>query len=423
MNQVAQPFEPSISEFNWKSSGAAVAVTVGFLVGPSSVIGPPLGLFMLPVAAEFGIGRTGFSILMLMAAWTAAFVAPFAGRAIDRYGVRRIVLPAVFLFGLVEMALALARGSVLVYFGIYMLVGVLAGVQNPIAYAKVASVWFRRRRGLVLAVAAAIGSGGGGIIVPQIAAAAIDRGGWRAGYVALGIFIIIVGVPILFALLHEPLVHHDAKTLAEPGVPVDLSGSTRAEAIRSRVLWQIIVAMCLSCGSLFALSVHVPAMVAEAFHTPAVAATFLSIFAVGGVVSQLTCGFLLDRLNSPKVAAPYFFAAFLGAVAVAQVSNHPGLMLPGAFLLGMGLGADISVSAYFVSRFFGLRAYGEIYGLVYASIVAGAGLGPVLVGIAFDRLGSYDHALTGCAIALAASSLLIVLLPRYVFRIAGSHAN
>ena len=55
-----------------------------------------------------------------------------------------------------------------------------------------------------------------------------------------------------------------------------------------------------------------------------------------------------------------------------------------------------------VSRYFGLRAYGEIYGCMFAIFTVGTGLGPVLMGLSFDETRSYKVALAVFGVALSA---------------------
>ena len=75
--------------------------------------------------------------------------------------------------------------------------------------------------------------------------------------------------------------------------------------------------------------------------------------------------------------------------------------------LGFGLGAEVDVIGFLVSRYFGLRAYGEVYGYLFAIFTLGTGFGPVLMAICFDMTRSYDVALIGLAVALVGASILV----------------
>ena len=403
-------------EVSARSVGASLAACIGYLVGPTAIIGPPLGLFMMPVCDHFQISRSTFSLILSAGALIVALTSPLAGHAIDRYGVRRVVLPAVMLFGVAEIGMGLTYRSILLYVAAYGLVAVLAGIQNPIAYTKVISLWFNRHRGTVLAIVGAIGGGGGGIVVPQLADWLIRRGGWQLGYVGLGVFIIVLGMPMLFLFLREPRGARDKQVPAMSDEATDASSLTRSQAIRTRMFWMILVAVALVSGSVAAVSVHFPVILQArgvASHLPAL---FLSFFAFGSVVGQLTTGPFLDRIDSPKIGAPFFIISFIGILTLWRLSSLGGaLPLAGGFMTGTGYGAELGLACYYISRFFGLHAYGEIYGAIFGALVAASALGPFLMGLSFDRLGSYDLALGLACASMLVSILLILLLPPYTF--------
>jgi hypothetical protein len=43
-----------------------------------------------------------------------------------------------------------------------------------------------------------------------------------------------------------------------------------------------------------------------------------------------------------------------------------------------GIGAEIDLMAFFISRYFGLKAYGKIYGLMFMLFNIGTGMDPAL---------------------------------------------
>ena len=79
----------------------------------------------------------------------------------------------------------------------------------------------------------------------------------------------------------------------------------------------------------------------------------------------------------------------------------------------------MDVIGFMVSRYFGLRAYGEIYGCLFAIFTVGTGLGPVLMGLSFDETRSYKLALAVFGVALVCASVLVSRLGRYNFPYSG----
>ena len=70
-------------------------------------------------------------------------------------------------------------------------------------------------------------------------------------------------------------------------------------------------------------------------------------------------------------------------------------------------------SAYLVSRYFGLRAFGEIYGYAFAAFTLGGVVGPLLMGVGFDSTGSYRLALGVFVVATLTAAVLMTRLGSY----------
>ena len=69
--------------------------------------------------------------------------------------------------------------------------------------------------------------------------------------------------------------------------------------------------------------------------------------------------------------------------------------------------------AYLASRYFGLRAFGKIYGYVFCAVMFGISLIPYLVALDYDRTGSYERPLILCAVTFCACGLMLLLLGPY----------
>src|SRR3954465_4085398 len=202
--------------------------TVGLIVGNGPIVFFTFGLFLGPVTTEFGWDRATFSSSLLVGHGCAAAAYPFLGRAIDRYGIRRVSLTSILLFALSFASLSLTRPSPVVFIAMSGLVGVLSAGQAPLPYAKAVSSWFDERRGLALGIAMT-GIGIGGTLVPQFARAVIDTYGWRAGYVGLGALTVVVAFPVVAIFIREPDREARAASYGEGVLP----GLTVGESVRS----------------------------------------------------------------------------------------------------------------------------------------------------------------------------------------------
>jgi len=89
--------EHSVRYPGWR---VALASALCLLVGFASLLVYTFGVFLKPVAAEFHWSRQAVSSAFAIAALCVAACSPLLGALLDRYPVRRIILPCVAIFGL-----------------------------------------------------------------------------------------------------------------------------------------------------------------------------------------------------------------------------------------------------------------------------------------------------------------------------------
>jgi predicted MFS family arabinose efflux permease len=385
-------------------------VVLGAMLGLTVANGPVVfftfGLFLGPITTEFGWNRATFSSSLLVGHTLAAFAYPFMGRAIDRHGIRRVTLTFIPLFALSTAALSLTPASRVVFITLAGICGLISTGQAPPAYAKAVSAWFDERRGLALGIAMA-GIGIGATVVPQFARWAIDAFGWRAAYVALGALTLAVAFPSVALLVREPDESIKRGATAQSGLSV-------AESLRSSSFWLIAASVLLVVTTINGIVGHLVPMLTDRGLNVGQATATLSAVGLSTIAGRLAAGYLLDRFFAPYVAAGLFLLPIVAISLLTAGVAGPGPVLA-AMSLGFGLGAEVDVIGFLVSRYFGLRAYGEVYGYLFAIFTLGTGFGPVLMAICFDMTRSYDAALIGLAGALVGASILVSRLGAYRF--------
>ena len=130
------------------------------------------------------------------------------------------------------------------------------------------------------------------------------------------------------------------------------------------------------------------------------------------MVSRVVIGYLIDRIFAPRVALVVFLLSAAGMV-VLSTGNAAGFAIPAALLLGLSMGAEIDLLAYLAGRYFGLKSFAVIYGLLFSAFLAGTALGPWAYGAAYDADGSYAAMLLIGAGCCAAAALITGFLPRW----------
>lgn len=81
-----------------------------------------------------------------------------------------------------------------------------------------------------------------------------------------------------------------------------------------------------------------------------------------------------------------------------------------AALLGMVLGAEFDVLSYLLRRYFGMRSFGKLYGVIFAVFQFGVGAGAAFLPIMRQASGSYRTGLLSFSAATLVCALLLVML-------------
>ncbi len=364
------------------------------------------GLFLLPLATEFGWRRSAVSFVLLIVAIVSAVSYPIIGRVIDQYGARMVILLGNVVFAASVACVSLIEASLLQLYAAYALVGIAGAIPSSVMFTKVIAGWFDRNRGLALGVVGGVGNGVGAALSPLFVHMLLTDYGWRGAYRGIAAAIFLIGFPVLLLLLHDP--PRATAREAEPGSsPSD--GMTLAQARATSTFWIVLVAIALGAGSMTAVFAHVVPMLLDRGLPADRATAVLATFSMVTAGWQVGVGRLLDRVPKPWIAAPFYVAALAGLMLFESTSSYPRLILAGA-LMGLGLGTEYGVLPYFLSRYFGVRHYGSISGLIYGVIVLTQGVTPFLMDLAFDLTGSYHVAIVMISAGLIAGALLILRL-------------
>jgi MFS family permease len=145
-----------------------------------------------------------------------------------------------------------------------------------------------------------------------------------------------------------------------------------------------------------------------------------------GSVGQIALGYLSDRIGREWVWTVSALGFALCYALLLAMRQYPTpvllyLMVAAQGLLGYGFA---SVSGAIMMELFQGRQYGVIVGVLSVAGSLGAGLGPWVTGVLYDRMGSYTLSFW-LAIALGLFSIVCVwrAAPRKVRVVAGQVAR
>lgn len=392
--------------------GVVVAATFGCFISVTPTIVAIMGVFLKPIAEEFGWLRSEVAGALAALALGNAVAYPFVGRLADRFGPRRIALIGNLLFAVSILIVSQVPAQLATYYFVFALAGALSAAPSTLVFAKLIAEWFDRSRGLWMGFCAGVGIGLGVIFLPMLAASIMTAHGWRMGFVGVAILTLFGGVAIMLPLLRESPIRRGQHS-AEPVV---LEGVTCREAMRSPKFWWIFSSVPLGAGCMTAMFSTIVPMLTDRGLPLGEAILVIQTFAFTTIFAQPLVGGLADRLSSPKIIAPLFLTAAAGLWLLLHAQSELSLLLAG-LLIGAGAGAEYTVLPFLLSRCFGLREFGTISGVAYTGELLFGALAPLFLNGVFDLTGRYDMAVYAIIGILLYSCAVILTLGAYQFAV------
>lgn len=369
------------------------------------------GLFFKPLEAEFGWSRTLMSGAMSVATLMMGALAILAGRLNDRFGPRLVVGGAGLAYGLAFalMSQIEAPWQLFVLFGTGVALGL--GAHDVVTLSTIAR-WFTARRGIMSGVVKS-GTALGQVAVPPIAALLLVAYGWRTTLVVLGVSGMALLLIAALAMERPPAILNRAalnRTHPAPTSP-DLTGTSYAQARRTRVFWSLCAIQFLFFPSMMTVPTHLPVHGSDLGMSAARAATLLSILGATSIAGRLTVGTLSDRIGGKRAFLMCFVLLVASLLGLLATTSH-GLLFGVVAIYGFCHGGLFTVVSPLVAEYFGMRAHGAIFGTILFFGTLGGAMGPILAGWIFDTTGSYALAFTGLATLAAIGLVLVASLPK-----------
>lgn len=377
--------EPVLSRY--REVLAVPAVRTAILVGALArlpLFGTPL-IVTLHVVRSLERSYTDAGIAGAVLVLAIAVSGPWRGRLLDRFGLRRVLLPSILVQALYAVTAPFLE------FGPFLVAQVLAGlffipVQPIVRQAVMAAVPDRLRRsvlsldGMVLELSAAL--------APAIAVWAATT--WDTAPVLAGTFLAAAASGVLFAIVNLPLRRpEDANQDLAPGQ----RPSTRSWF--GPGVFAVLIAGAMSTVVFTGTDLSAVATLNDVGRASSIG-WVLALWALGSLIGGLTYG-AVDRSVSP-----FLLLAALGVVtlfpAVADSALGLGLLLLVAGLLGQPV---VTATIEHLTDRIPEAARGEAMGWHSTAMTTGIAIGGPLSGIAIDRYGGDGGFLAVGAVGIA----------------------
>ncbi len=378
-----------------------VMVAVVFLLsGMAFGTAGALSVFLKPLSAEFGWGRSETALGYTTLAMSSAVFGVCWGYVADRWGTRYFGIVAALAMPLALYLLSV-QNSLWQFYAFYFLFGALGTsmVSSPL-FANV-GFWFLNKPGLAIGITAAGGAVGQGVI-PFFSAWAIESYDWRTAYAILAGLYLVMLLPIAFLVREPP---GRLASLKPISAPVATSSVNEIEV----VAW-ISVAVIFCCNCMAVPIVHlVPLLTDNGLSTEVAASILLTLMLAGGV-GRVLGGKLCDSMG----ALPTYVIMSLGQTVLAfwfpHFSSLVGLYVLAAFF-GFSYSGVMSsilvltrmmVSPGFAARAMSITAFFGWFGM---------GMGAYVGGLFFDMYLNYNLSFAYASL-MGVANLAILLVFR-----------
>jgi len=267
--------------------------------------------------------------------------------------------------------------------------------------------WFRRRRATVLGLIAAGASLGGMVMVP-FAMFLLQATNWRMTWVALGVLILVLAVPLAYIFIREspeklglqPDGDDEPTDASAAGLSQRRSGPLEADRwtqpFRSWPFWQVSLSYMVCGSTTFMLSVHFVPYAVDRGVSPGLAATIMGVMLGLNVFGSLGAGLLADRFGRKNLLALVYFlrgSGYMilllpGVFGLTLLSGDLGLWLF-ALILGFSWWATLPLTTSLTADVYGTKTLGTISGISFAFHQIGAASSVLFAAVLYDLTGSY----------------------------------
>ncbi|MDQ1081699.1 MFS transporter [Pseudoroseomonas cervicalis] len=390
----------------WLRLGVVVALATLGGVGMWSVV-----VTLPSLQTEFGITRGDASMVYTLAMLGFGAGGVLMGRLIDRHGPMRPLLAATAMLGGGYILAGLAPGPVVFTLAQALLIGMLGSAAAFTPLVAEVSLWFRKRRGVAVAIAAS-GNYLAGAIWPPVLSWLIGAYGWRTAHVIVGLVCLVTMAPLALLLR--------ARAPEIPaGAGAGEGGEGRSFGLSRNALTVLLCAAGVACCVAMAMpQVHIVAYCGDLGYGVARGAEMLSLMLACGIVSRLASGVIADRIGGLRTL---LLGSVLQGLALSLFLFFDGLasLYVLSALFGLVQGGIVPSYAVIVRESFPASEAGTRVGIVLMATLVGMALGGWLSGVIFDLTGSYAAAfLNGMLWNLANVLIMVSLLARRRARLA-----
>jgi len=372
----------------------ALAVVAMFFSSPGQTFS--ISTFIDAYIADFGFSRTLISSIYSAATIISGILLVFVGRAVDKYGPRRMLVIVGILMVGATLFNSFINGIVMIFFGFFMMRYLGQGSLTLIPGALVPQ-WFEKRRALAISLMTT-GTILGNLLVPALNLKIIQQYSWQSAWRVWSVLALIVLVPLMglfiinkpedIGLLPDNKTPGDKETLKAEMDKMVASSWTLQEALKTKEFWLIGLISMIMPMVVTGLMFHFFSIMKLQGLDPTTASIVIGLIALPGFFMPIFAGTIIDRYRSKFIVLISLVVITIDFLLLNFVHSFLSAAI---FMLVLGLGLNmqsVTLNVIWV-KYFGRLHLGSIRGAAAVFGVIGSALGPLPFGLSYDLTGSY----------------------------------
>jgi MFS family permease len=358
--------------------------------------------------------------------------APIAGRLVDRWKARKVMVIGIFTLALSTAACYFANEL----WHFYLLFGVLAPIGTAFCGSPLFNPalinWFGKRRG----IAVALGQIGGGLSFAYVMF--IDwvntQLGWEYSFFVMAGLVVVILLPLYLIFFSYRPEDKNMKPYDADITPTNLKPKeviagpdwTLKQAFKTHHLWLVVFSdFCYWGIGNYLILAHQIQFAEDAGYTSLVAASVFALFGIVSILGQI--GALVSEIIGRELtalAAVVLAMAGLGALMTVQDTSQIWQLYFFAITSGFATGLFSPTAIVGAADIFHGKNVGTISALVLTGIGVGGAIGPWLGGYIYDITDSYHIAFVISMIAYALAGITFwIAAPRNADKIRAKYLH
>ena len=368
------------------------------------------GLFFSPISDEFHILKGSVSLTQTLSNLAFSFGGVMSPRIIRESNFRKVLILGTIIEAGTTVFLSVCTNIYLMYI-LHGMRGFMAGVMGFVFVTIVINHWYHANVGLVTSIALGF-SGLAGAVFSPVISSVIQNYGWRTGYIAIAVLMVILNLPAVFFL---PSIRPETKGLQPYGESAQNSNTSgtiiRSYEITTGLMSVMFVYAMFACICT-AMVQHFPGYTQDLGLAASVGATMLSISMLANTGGKIVLGILVDKMGAKK-SLLLFAVLILAALLIFLYIPVVVTLYVGALLIGLSYSLATVGIVTMSKDLFGVDNFSKTYPKIsFAGTMANA-IFTTIIGYLYDFFGNYTVTLY----ILLGMILVILAIILYVYRI------